>query len=231
MSSFASPDAPYLFHESTLAPLADVEPLGPEGEDFWFDGDGGKPVHGFVLRPKSRQRTLPLAFLIHGGPQGAWLDSWSWRWNASVFTAAGYLTVALNPTGSTGYGQAFTDAINCDWGGAPYRDLVRGYEALLARLPEIDRDRTAALGASYGGYMVNWLMGHNPGFAAFVCHDGPSLPEPLTSLSRQRRCLCAGQHILRDRGAVRQSRTHSNAVADELASYFREYYGVLIVWS
>ncbi|PLW23685.1 hypothetical protein PCANC_13648 [Puccinia coronata f. sp. avenae] len=150
-----------------------------DGEDFWFDGAEARSVHGLIVRPPGfvadQGQKWPLLFLIHGGPQGAWEKSWSLRWNANTFAGAGYIVAMINPTGSTGYGQEFTDSIREDWGGKPYRDLVAGYEYLLKTYPEIDASRTAALGGSYGGYMVNWLMGHNHSpldFRAFVSHDG-----------------------------------------------------------
>ncbi|WWC61924.1 uncharacterized protein I303_104510 [Kwoniella dejecticola CBS 10117] len=151
---------------------------GLNGEEFWFEGAEGKDVMGWALKPRgweeSQKKAWPLAFLIHGGPQGAWEDAWSTRWNPALFASQGYFVVAINPTGSTGYGQDFTDAIQGDWGGKPFKDLLAGYHAALARYPEIDPDRTAGLGASYGGYMVNWINGHNDhfGFKALVCHDG-----------------------------------------------------------
>jgi len=150
-----------------------------EGEDFWFQGAEARSVHGIIVRPPGfvadQGQKWPLMFLIHGGPQGAWDKAWSLRWNANTFAGAGYIVAMINPTGSTGYGQEFTDSIQQDWGGKPYKDLVAGYEYLLKTFPEIDESRTAACGASYGGYMVNWLMGHNEAplnFRAFVSHDG-----------------------------------------------------------
>ncbi|KAH9443848.1 hypothetical protein MJO29_013718 [Puccinia striiformis f. sp. tritici] len=151
-----------------------------EAEDFWFKGADNRSVHGILVKPpgysKDKQNEKwPLMFLIHGGPQGAWGNSWSLRWNANTFAGAGYIVAMINPTGSTGYGQEFTDSINQDWGGKPYKDLVAGYEYLLKTYKEIDGSRTSALGASYGGYMVNWLMGHNESplnFKAFISHDG-----------------------------------------------------------
>ncbi|WVQ67366.1 uncharacterized protein L199_005562 [Kwoniella botswanensis] len=167
---------------------------GLEGEEFWFEGAEGKEVMGWAVKPRGweegQKRTWPLVSLLpvmrcvkcrvaddaglSGGPQGAWEDSWSTRWNPAVFASQGYFVIAINPTGSTGYGQDFTDAIQCDWGGKPFKDLLAGYQAALAKYPEIDPDRTAALGASYGGYMINWINGHNDhfGFKALVCHDG-----------------------------------------------------------
>ncbi|WVQ79967.1 hypothetical protein IAT38_002068 [Cryptococcus sp. DSM 104549] len=148
------------------------------GEEFWFEGAEGKEVMGWAIKPRGwkegKEGEYPLAFLIHGGPQGAWEDSWSTRWNPAVYASQGYFVVAINPTGSTGYGQDFTDAISGDWGGKPFKDLLAGYHAALSKYPEIDRERTTALGASYGGYMINWINGHNDhfGFKALVCHDG-----------------------------------------------------------
>ncbi|KAA1082941.1 hypothetical protein PGT21_020998 [Puccinia graminis f. sp. tritici] len=150
-----------------------------EGEDFWFHGAENRSVHGILIRPPGfvadQGQKWPLMFLIHGGPQGAWDKTWSLRWNANTFAGAGYIVAMINPTGSTGYGQKFTDSIKQDWGGKPYKDLVAGYQYLLKTYAEIDGSRTAALGASYGGYMVNWMMGHNESpldFKAFVSHDG-----------------------------------------------------------
>lgn len=117
----------------------------------------------------------PLLLLIHGGPEGAWTDSWSTRWNPEVFAAQGYLVITLNPTGSTGFGQKLTRSILNDWGGAPYRDILAGVKHVLKREKgKVDENRVAAAGASYGGYMINWLQGHNEEglFKALVCHDG-----------------------------------------------------------
>lgn len=144
---------------------------------FWFRGDEDWRVMAWILKPAGyddeKEKEWPLAFLIHGGPQGAWTESWSTRWNPAVYASAGYVVVAVNPTGSTGYGQEFTDRIQRHWGSRPFRDLLAGYRAALERYPGIDAERTAALGASYGGYMVNWIQGHNEfGFKALVYHDG-----------------------------------------------------------
>lgn len=112
--------------------------------------------------------------VVHGGPQGAWEDAWSTRWNPAVFAEQGYVVIAPNPTGSTGYGQDFTDAIRGQWGGLPYQDLVKGFEYIKGNLKYVDTDRAVALGASYGGYMMNWIQGHELGrqFKALVTHDG-----------------------------------------------------------
>lgn len=165
---------------SSLASIVKLDDYSLDhGLDFWFEGAQSKRVHGILVHPPGfvpqQNQKWPLLVLIHGGPQGAWLQAWTNRWHANTFASAGYIVAMINPTGSTGYGQGFTDAITQDWGGKPYKDLVAGYEYLLKTFPEIDSSRTAALGASYGGYMVNWIMGHNEPplkFKAFVTHDG-----------------------------------------------------------
>ncbi|KAI0851446.1 dipeptidyl peptidase [Daldinia vernicosa] len=145
-------------------------------DEFWFKGAGDYQVHALVVRPSNfdPSKKYPLAFLIHGGPQGAWGQSWSTRWNPAVFAEQGYVAVMPNPTGSTGYGQKFTDGIAQDWGGRPYNDLVNCFEHISDNIPYIDTNNAVALGASYGGYMINWIQGHPLGrkFKALVCHDG-----------------------------------------------------------
>jgi dipeptidyl aminopeptidase/acylaminoacyl peptidase len=117
-------------------------------------------------------KKYPLKFLIHGGPQGAWGNDWTYRWNAELFAANGYVVVMINFHGSTGYGQKFTDSISGDWGGKPYVDLMKGLDYVEKTYPFIDKNREAALGASYGGYMANWLLGHTDRFKCIVSHDG-----------------------------------------------------------
>lgn len=149
-----------------------------KGEEFWFKGAENHDVMGWIVKPKgwksNQNAKYPLAFLIHGGPEAAWEDSWSTRWNPNVFAQQGYFVVAINPTGSTGYGQDFVDGIRGNWGGRPFKDLVAGLHHVLDNHPEIDRSRMAALGGSYGGYMINWIAGHNSetNFTALVNHDG-----------------------------------------------------------
>lgn len=144
--------------------------------DIWFEGSGDYKVHAWVIKPSNftEGKKYPLAYLIHGGPQGAWLDSWSTRWNPAVFAEQGYVVITPNPTGSTGYGQEFCDAIQRSWGGLPYEDLVQGFNYIKDNLDYVDTTRAVALGASYGGYMINWIQGHPLGreFRALVCHDG-----------------------------------------------------------
>jgi dipeptidyl aminopeptidase/acylaminoacyl peptidase len=117
-------------------------------------------------------KKYPVAFLIHGGPQGSFGNDFHYRWNPQAYAGAGYAAVMVDFHGSTGYGQEFTDAINGDWGGAPFEDLMKGLDHALAKYPFLDGGRMAALGASYGGYMINWVAGHTDRFKALVCHDG-----------------------------------------------------------
>ena len=144
--------------------------------EIWFPGAEDYDVHAWVVKPShfSESRKYPLAYLIHGGPQGAWSDSWSTRWNPAVFAEQGYIVVTPNPTGSTGYGQDFVDGIQNEWGGRPYQDLVKGFEYIETHMPNVDVTRSVALGASYGGYMMNWIQGQPLGrkFKALVTHDG-----------------------------------------------------------
>ena len=144
-------------------------------EQFSFKGSKGDTVYGFVIKPAGftgGQGKVPVAFLIHGGPQGSFGDHFHYRWNPQAYAGAGFGAVFVDFHGSTGYGQAFVDAINGDWGGAPYDDLMLGLDAALAKYPWLDGSRAAALGASYGGYMINWINGHTDRFKALVCHDG-----------------------------------------------------------
>jgi dipeptidyl aminopeptidase/acylaminoacyl peptidase len=142
-------------------------------EEFWVEGAEGVKVHSFLVKPPGfvEGRKYPVLFLIHGGPQGAWGETWSYRWNPQVFAAAGFVVVMPNPRGSTGYGQKFTDEISGDWGGKVFEDLM-SVAMHVERQPWADKDRFAAAGGSYGGYMVNWLLGHSDRFQAFVSHAG-----------------------------------------------------------
>jgi dipeptidyl aminopeptidase/acylaminoacyl peptidase len=146
----------------------------PKMEDFWFTAPDKTKVQGFIIRPPGfdASKKYPLKFLIHGGPQGAWGDAWSYRWNAELFAANGYVVVMINPRGSTGYGQAFVDGVNGDWGGKPFTDLMTGLDYAEQHYSFIDKNRECALGASYGGYMANWILGHTDRFKCIVSHDG-----------------------------------------------------------
>ena len=143
-------------------------------EWFWFTAADKKQVQGFILKPPGYEptSTYPVKFLIHGGPQGAWGDEWSYRWNPNLFAASGYVVIMINPRGSTGYGQQFIDEINGDWGGRPFTDLMLGLDYAEKKYEFIDRQRECALGASYGGYMANWILGHSDRFKCIVSHDG-----------------------------------------------------------
>jgi dipeptidyl aminopeptidase/acylaminoacyl peptidase len=155
------------------AALADIK-FG-EPEQFTFAGAEGATVYGFVMKPANFKpgTKYPVAFIIHGGPQGSFSNSWSYRWNPQTYAGAGYASVFIDFHGSTGYGQAFTDSISQDWGGKPLEDLQQGLKAALANYSWLDGSRTCALGASYGGYMINWIAGNwaEP-FKCLVNHDG-----------------------------------------------------------
>jgi dipeptidyl aminopeptidase/acylaminoacyl peptidase len=148
----------------------DMRPL----ESFTFKGANNEAVQGFLIKPPGFDpaKKYPLKFLIHGGPQGAWGNSWTYRWNAQLCAANGYVVVMINFHGSTGYGQKFTDSISGDWGGKPFVDLMKGLDYVEKTYPFIDKNREAALGASYGGYMANWILGHTDRFKCIVSHDG-----------------------------------------------------------
>ncbi len=148
-----------------------------QGEDLWIhtvpvDGKPAK-THAFIVKPVGYDpaKTYPVAFVIHGGPQGAWADAWHPRWNAQAWASRGFITVLPNPRGSTGFGQAYCDAISGDWNGAVMTDLMNTLDAVLKQYPNADPKRVIAAGGSYGGYAVNWIAGHYPErFAAFVTH-------------------------------------------------------------
>lgn len=142
---------------------------------FQFDGANNDPVSGYVVTPAgfNRNRKYPVAFIIHGGPQGVMGNGWSYRWNPQTYAGQGFAVVAINFHGSLGFGQAFTDSISGDWGGKPLEDLKKGWAHVLGTFPFLDGDRAAALGASYGGFMINWMAGvWNEPWRCFVNHDG-----------------------------------------------------------
>jgi len=146
-----------------------------EYAQFSFPGWNNENVFGYLVKPVDfkADHKYPVAFLIHGGPQGSFGNAWSWRWNAEVFAGAGYGVVMIDFHGSTGYGQAFTDSISGDWGGKPLADLKLGLDAALKSNPWLDGDHMCALGGSYGGFMINWIAGQWPDrFKCLVSHDG-----------------------------------------------------------
>jgi dipeptidyl aminopeptidase/acylaminoacyl peptidase len=146
----------------------------PKMESFWFTAKDGTKLQGFLIRPPGfdAAKKYPVKFLIHGGPQGAWGDDWSYRWNAELFAANGYVVVMINPRGSTGYGQAIVEGVSGDWGGKPFTDLMTGLDYAEQHYSFIDKTRECALGASYGGFMANWVLGHTDRFKCIVSHDG-----------------------------------------------------------
>jgi dipeptidyl aminopeptidase/acylaminoacyl peptidase len=151
--------------------LAQLDPVTLQ--KFSFTGANNDRVWGWELKPANITTKLPIAFLVHGGPQGSFNNSWSFRWNPRLFTAPGYAAVSVDFHGSTGYGQAFTDAIHQNWGGWPLEDLQKGLAYATANDPQLDADKACALGGSYGGYMMNWIEGRWPDrFRCIVQHDG-----------------------------------------------------------
>jgi len=168
-SSTGGAAVPLTHLNDAILESADLRPL----EEMYSDSLDRTRVHSFIVKPPgfSETRRYPVMFLLHGGPQGAWGESWTYRWNAQVFAGAGYVVVMPNPRGSTGYGQKFTDEVSGDWGGKAYDDIMAVVDQVAA-LPYVDSDRMVAAGGSYGGYMVNWLLGHTGRFKAFVSHAG-----------------------------------------------------------
>jgi dipeptidyl aminopeptidase/acylaminoacyl peptidase len=143
-------------------------------DEIWFKGAGDYQVHALVMKPShfDDSKKYPLAFLIHGGPQGAWLDSWSTRWNPAVFAEQGYVVVCPNPTGSTGYGMSLQNGIRNDWGGRPYDDLVNCFEHIETKMPYVDVEKAVALGASYGGYMISTSI-KSPSYLSCIFRPEP----------------------------------------------------------
>jgi dipeptidyl aminopeptidase/acylaminoacyl peptidase len=143
-------------------------------ETFWFEGAGGTRVQAMLIRPPDFDATkkYPLLVLLHGGPQTMWSNAWGYRWNAQVFSAAGYITLMINRRGSTGYGQKFTDEITNDWGGKAYVDVMNGVDFVLKKYSYTDGSRMAAAGGSYGGYMADWIATHTGRFKAIISHAG-----------------------------------------------------------
>ena len=148
-----------------------------KAEEVEWTGALNAKVHGFLLKPANfdAKKKYPLLVLIHGGPQGAWGNNWGYRWNPQVFANQGYVVFMPNPRGSTGYGQKFVNEVSADWGGKAFTDIMNGVADVIKN-PYIDKNRIGAAGASYGGYMVDWILGHNTDprfkFKTFVSHAG-----------------------------------------------------------
>lgn len=163
------------FKQLTFANKTRLEQLAMQPiEDFSFKSFDGTEVHGLLVKPPFFEagKKYPLMFLIHGGPQGAWSDDFHYRWNLEMFAAPGYVVAAVNPRGSKGYGQKFCDAVSQDWGGGPYKDLMAGLDFVLKNNDFVDASKIAAAGASYGGYMINWIATQTDRFNVLVSHAG-----------------------------------------------------------
>lgn len=146
-----------------------------EPEEFWFTNSDKIKVHGWMIKPVNfdKNKKYPLAFYIHGGPQGSWNDHFHFRWNLNIMPSQGYVVVAIDFRGSTGYGDDFRLAISKHWGDRPFNDLMEGLDYALLKYPFIDKDKMGAMGASYGGYMINWIAGNAPDkFKCLINHDG-----------------------------------------------------------
>lgn len=145
-----------------------------EIETFWSKGADGKPVQSILVKPPffDPASKYPVILLVHGGPQGSWADDFHYRWNLQMFAAPGYVVIAPNPRGSTGYGQKFTDEISGDWGGKAYKDIMNSVDYAIKNFSFIDQNNLFAAGASYGGYMINWIATQTNRFNALVSHAG-----------------------------------------------------------
>ena len=143
-------------------------------ETFWSEGANGKKAQSILVKPPffDSSKKYPMILLVHGGPQGHWSDNFHYRWNVQLFASKGYVVIAPNPRGSTGYGQEFTNEIRMDWGGKVYTDIMNATDYASNNFNFIDKKNTFAAGASYGGYMMNWMVGHTDRFNAVVSHDG-----------------------------------------------------------
>ena len=179
LNSIHAPDELYRLQGAAAAKLTGVndallKQLDPvEYSRFSFAGANNDRVWGIKVKPARATGKLPIAFVVHGGPQGSFGNAWSYRWNSRLFASPGYGVVSVDFHGSTGYGQAFTDSINRDWGGKPLEDLKRGLAFATANDPQLDADNACALGASYGGYMMYWILGNWPNrFKCIISHNG-----------------------------------------------------------
>ncbi|MEJ2048721.1 MAG: S9 family peptidase [Calditrichota bacterium] len=160
------------FTNQKLLSELEMNPL----EDFWFTGANNDSVHLLMVKPPDFDpaKKYPLICLIHGGPQGSWGDDFHYRWNAEMFASPGYVVIMINFHGSRGYGQKFCDSVSKNWGGWPYQDIMIGTRWTLNKFPFVDKEKVGAAGASFGGYMINWIEGHNDDglFKCLVSHDG-----------------------------------------------------------
>ena len=150
------------FGQSKGSSLAGLD-LGNDPEQFSYPGAGGRTSHGWIHFPPGYDdsKTYALAVIIHGGPESSFANSWSYRWNPAVFAAKDFLVITIDPAGSSGFGQEYQEEILKHWGGAPFYDIRLGVKHILKRFSNVDSERVVAAGASYGGYMINWINGHN----------------------------------------------------------------------
>ena len=167
----ASGGTPVPLTSANAALLAELD-LSP-AESVATQGALGAEIQSLLVKPPAfdANKKYPAIVLVHGGPQSAWDDAWSYRWNAQMFASRGYVVIMTNFHGSTGYGQKFVEEISGDWGGACYQDVMKATD-YLESLPYVDKTRIGAAGASFGGYMINWIAGHTNRFKALVSHDG-----------------------------------------------------------
>jgi len=165
----ATPERLTWFNSALLDEL-DMNPM----EEFWFSGAKDEKVHALMLKPPGfdASKKYPTVFLLHGGPQGMWSDTFHYRWNAEMFAAPGWVVVMINFHGSSGYGQQFCDDVTKHWGDWPYEDVMKGVDHVVATYPFVDGERLGGAGASYGGYMANWIVAHSDRFDAMVSHAG-----------------------------------------------------------
>lgn len=170
-------------HGSIFEDEIDLNPL----ERFWYRGADDDWINGFLLKPANfdPKKKYPLLFIIHGGPQSAFFDHFHYRWNPQLFSSPGYVVVEINPRGSIGYGQKFTDQISGDWGGRCYEDLMKGLDHVLDAYDFIDPEHIAGAGASFGGFMVNWIEGHTDRFNVLVSHDGIFNQETMSYMTEE----------------------------------------------
>ncbi len=153
----------------------------PRMEPFWYSGADGAQIEEFIIRPPNfdPEKKYPMLLLVHGGPQVPWTDSWGYRWNPEIFASPGYVVVMPNPHGSPGYGSKFTEEISKDWGGEVYTDIMDGVDAAVAKYSFIDGSRVCAAGASYGGFMMDWIATHTRRFKCIISHAGPYDPQGM----------------------------------------------------
>ncbi|KAJ1966841.1 dipeptidylpeptidase, partial [Dimargaris xerosporica] len=182
MSSIAKPPELYAVStaEGDITQMSELNSEAVQGvslsepEPFTFQGSNGQEIHGWVVRPGNfdNSTNYPVALLIHDGPRDAWTNQWNSVWNPNAFAGAGYGVIMINPTGSTGYSEQLTNGVQNQWAGAPYDDLMKGLEQVGQNYTWLDTSRACALGAGYGGYLVNWINGHSSDFSCLVTHAG-----------------------------------------------------------